>query len=87
MKEQEIKNAKKYILNGYVGHEDEDDVTDAVYTILTALELRIPTAPDVTKFTKRCPNCKRQLSTSTSLKSMYKHCPRCGQRIKWDDED
>lgn len=85
MTEQEVKNAKKYVLKGYPAGSDE--ATEAIYNILTALELQIPTAPDVTNFTKRCPNCKRQLSASTNSKPMYKYCPRCGQRIKWHEYD
>lgn len=85
MTEREAKSAEKYVLKGYPAGSDE--ATEAIYNILTALELQIPTAPDVTNFTKRCPNCKRQLSASNNSKPMYKHCPMCGQRIKWNDED
>jgi rRNA maturation endonuclease Nob1 len=87
MTEQEVKNAIKYVLEGYYSSDSDAETETMIYNILTALELQIPTSPDVTNFTKRCPNCKRQLSASNNSKSMYKHCPRCGQKIKWNEHD
>lgn len=81
MTEQDVKKAKKYVLKDYPAVDDE--ATDAIYNILTALDLQIPTAPELTKFTKQCPNCKRTLSSSSNSKPMYWHCPRCGQAIDW----
>ena len=46
-----------------------------------------PKKPYVTKYTKivECPNCKRRLRTTLTLKNLEAYCPKCGQAIDWSE--
>ena len=45
--------------------------------------IEYPYMPDVTVV--QCPNCKRRLRTKRTTAKGDKHCPDCGQAIRWGD--
>lgn len=65
-----------------------------VSSVMIADERLVPKKPHTTfvpYFYKRdetivqCPNCKRRLRTSRTVKNPDAYCPRCGQAIDWSE--
>ena len=54
---------------------------------IEALEKQIPKKVTVTTSTKRCPNCKKQVSGKGNSHPERNYCNKCGQALDWSGED
>ena len=75
------------IINDYdvyfEGHTAEE-IVDAMWLAIEALQKQIPKPVRRTTSTKRCSRCNRQLSWSMNTQISKRYCPRCGQAIDWE---
>ena len=60
----------------------------AINMAIDALQKQIPKPIKITKSTKRCGNCGRQLSGIGNIHNIHperNYCVKCGQKVGWDE--